>query len=205
MRTFHRNTRRGWMIFNEADKGASGGSAAPSGDDNKPAEGTDPSPAPAPAPAPVDPTPPATQASATAAAKPTVFQKAAAMLKDKSELLGTISTHEATIASLTSQLSTANSQLSATMAELATLKAGSAELEAALTKATAANTTVAQSTIDQVAALGFDANALPAATSASEDAETPTSVADFNAKLNAFDDKDARAKFYAKHAKKLGL
>jgi chromosome segregation ATPase len=160
MRTFLRNTRRGWMQFNEADKGgAAGGTAAAT--EPKKEEGKEEEQPAAPPNPPADPAPAKTEAT-----KPNVFSRAAAMLKDKSELLGTISAHEATIASLTGEKTNLTSQLSAVTAERDELKAGAADLETTIASLTKEKTTVSKAAADQVAALGFSQDKLPAAHSA---------------------------------------
>lgn len=137
-------------------------------------------------------------------AKLTVFQKAGAMLKDKSELLAIIAARDATITDLRSQIAIAAGKLMEQDLQLAGMK----ELEAAVAALEAGKKTTEAAVIDKVAALGFPAKNLPAATSAeAQDGDAPTSIADFNKRHGEMTQKDpaAASKFYNQYAKKFGL
>lgn len=132
--------------------------------------------------------------------KPTILQKAAAMISDKTTLLGAISTHEKTIGELKGTLA----QRDATVVDLNKKLEGMTELEAVLKKAQAEKTDVAT----VVAAAGFDPNKLPVQQREGADKEAPTSLADFQKKHGELstENKTAGASaFYKKYAHKFGL
>ncbi|MBA3833939.1 MAG: hypothetical protein H0X34_19035 [Chthoniobacterales bacterium] len=168
-------------------------------------------PAPAPekktVPAP-DPAP-ATPATAAAAppAKPSVFQKAAAMLKDKSELIGQISALEGSKIALEATVSDLQAKLSASNERLTKLDIDIKEFEATVENLTKEKKTVSAAVVDQVAALGFSQEKLPAVVDGSADGEAPTSMEAFTAKHAELTKTDATAasKFYNQYAKKFGL
>lgn len=151
---------------------------------------------------------PAATVATVAAAKPTVFARAAAMLKDKSELLTTISGHEATITDLRGQLTKASETIQAQTTELTELKAGQAQIEAALAASEKKNSTVEAAAQDKIAMLGFPADKLPAASSAeAQDTDAPKTIEEFKERHGVMSQKDptAAGKFYSKYAQKFGL
>jgi len=122
-----------------------------------------------------------------AAVEPSLLEKVKASIQSKGTLLATADaatlraeTAEAEVLTLRSQLSTLHSQLS-------TLQTERAGIEAALVTAKAENQAVDTAAASQVAALGFEAAALPAANSAPE----PTK-AELEAKLAEATDNNTR-------------
>lgn len=133
------------LLAADAGAPAGGGSETPppKPEEKKPAVADPAAPAPAPAPAPAAPAPapapvpapapaPAPAATAAAPVKPSIFARAAALLKPQSELAQTIATHEATIAGHVATIAARDKKIIELNAELQEVKTGMTELETSL-------------------------------------------------------------------------
>lgn len=146
-------------------------------------------------------------AAATEPAKPSVFDKAMALLKPKAEMLEQIKALESQVqvrADAIAQLNTKVTELEATITSQNVKLAEMVKLEAALEKLTTDQKTVETAAIDKVAALGFPSKNLPAATSSDEKTGGTTPDADaILEQLNAIKDPQEQTKFYQDHEKEI--
>lgn len=129
-----------------------------------------------------------------------IFERSAAYLSkitagapDKSELLHTLAERNQTIA-----------ELQRTIEDLKPAAAEVAELKETVAALSSHAQTLSVATVDQVAALGFEAANLPGVIP--DDAGNPTSKADFMAQHAALSQKSAKeaGAFFACHARKFG-
>lgn len=110
-----------------------------------------------------------------AAAKPTVFDRAANFLKSKEAVATEIAGYKTEIARLKADLAARDATIATQNTELATLRAGAQLLESAVKGLESEKKTVAEATVDALAASGVPQDKLPAADKSGqpgEDAQT---------------------------------
>jgi hypothetical protein len=99
--------------------------------------------------------------------RPNVFQRAAAFLQTRDGFAGELAQRDQTITSLQTAISQRDQTIAQQTAELNELRSGRDQLQQAMTRLESENLNV----VDRVAALGFEANRLPAAVSLDQVAE----------------------------------
>lgn len=114
------------------------------------------------------PATPSKPAGAPAAKGPSIFERAAALVRGKDELAATIAGHEKTIVDLRATIAAHEKTIAAQLAELGDLRAGKQQIEAALATERKEKQTVAET----VAGLGFPAAQLPGAQTIEEAGDT---------------------------------